>query len=112
MNIKLDKNDIEKNQEKNKKEKLNEIKQQRIRNCNYFSKKKYKLKYCLYPGNNSKLIDQVMKYRNEVWEKAPISNYRFCDLVWAPLTSTIDFKSSQYIHQIVNHIQFNEEITN
>ena len=110
-NFKLDKNDIEKNQEKNKKEKLNEIKQ-KLRNCNYFTKKKYKLKYCLYPGNNSKLIEQVMKYRSEVWEKAPISNYKFCDLVWAPLTSSIDFKSSQYIHQVVNHIQFNEEITN
>ena len=75
-------------------------------------KKRFKLKYCVFPGNNSKLIDSVMKYRSEIWEKVPTSHYRFCDLVWAPLTSTIDFKSSQYVHQYLNHIQFNEEITN
>jgi hypothetical protein len=53
-----------------------------------------------------------MKHRSAVWEKVPISNYKFCDLVWSPLASSIDFKSSQYIHQCVNHIQYNEEISN
>jgi hypothetical protein len=75
-------------------------------------KKRFKLKYCVFPGNNSKLIDNVMKYRSEIWEKVPTSHYRFCDLVWSPLTSSIDFKSSQYVHQFLNHIQYNEEITN
>ena len=99
--------------EKEKKEKILEIRQ-KLKNTNFLleKKKKIKLKYCIYPGNNSKLIDKVMKYRNEVWEKVPISHYKFCDLVWSPLTSSIDFKSSQYIHQCVNHIQYNEEISN
>ena len=106
---KLEKNDIEKNEEK-KKDKAGEIRQ-RLRNFT-FKKKKFMLKYCLYPGNNSKLIEKVMKYRSDVWEKVPISNYKFCDFIWAPLISQIDFKSNQYIYQFVNHIQFNEEISN
>ena len=102
----------EEKEEKTNKEKINELKQ-KIRKSHFIiDKKKNKLKYCLYPGNNSKLIDQVMKYRNEVWEKVPLSHYKFCDFVWSPLTSSIDFKSSQNIHQCVNHIQFNEEIAN
>ena len=99
--------------EKAKNEKISEIRN-RLRNFQIFSQRRkiIKLKYCLYPGNNSKLIDQVMKYRSAVWEKVPISHYKFCDLVWSPLASSIDFKSSQYIHQCVNHIQYNEEISN
>ena len=53
-----------------------------------------------------------MKYRNKVWETVPISHYKFCDLVWPPLISSIDFRPSQYIHQCVNHIQYNEELSN
>ena len=96
-----------------KDEKVREVKQ-RFRDKTYslIKQKKFMLKYCIYPGNNSKLIDQVMKYRKEVWEKVPITHNKFCDLVWSPLTSSIDFKASQFIHQCVNHIQFNEEISN
>ena len=94
-------------------EKIKEIKH-RFRDNIFLSvnKKKFKLKYCIYPGNNSKLIEQVMKHRKEVWERVPITHYKFCDLVWSPLVGSIDFKSSQYIHQCVNHIQYNEEICN
>ena len=109
---KLEKNEVE-NEEKANKDKINELKQKlRKKQIIIDRKKKSKLKYCLYPGNNSKLIDKVMKYRNEVWEKVPLSHHKFCDFIWSPLTSSIDFKTSQYIHQYVNHIQFNEEIAN
>ena len=101
------------NDESSEKEKMNHnILRFRENRFQSVRKKKFKLKYCIYPGNNSKLIEQVMKYRNEVWERVPITHYKYCDLVWSPLTSSIDFKSSQYIHQCVNHIQFNEEISN
>ena len=75
-------------------------------------KKKIMLKYCVYPGNNTKLIDLVMKNRSNIWEKVPTSHYRYCDMVWAPLTSNIDFKTSQIMHSYVNHIPLNEEIAN
>ena len=111
--------DIEEEEEKDEKRgrklkinRLDEIKL-RLRQTRFLSEKKnFKLKYCVYYGNNSKLIDQVMEHRNEIWEKVPTSHYRFCDLIWAPLASTIDFKSCQYVHQCVNHIQYNEEISN
>jgi len=77
-----------------------------------FNKKKIMLKYCVYPGNNTKLIDLVMEHRNDVWKKIPTSHVRYCDMVWAPLTSTIDFKTCQFMHSYVNHIPLNEEISN
>ena len=103
------------NSPKEEKIKLDNIKEvrQRLRQKRFFTEKKNpKLKYCLYPGNNSKLIEQVMKTRSEVWEKVPLSHFRFCDLVWSPLTCSIDFKSCQVFNQYVNHIQYNEEISN
>ena len=77
-----------------------------------FNKKKIMLKYCVYPGNNTKLIDLVMEHRSDVWKKIPTSHVRYCDMVWAPLTSTIDFKTCQFMHSYVNHIPLNEEISN
>jgi hypothetical protein len=77
-----------------------------------YNKKKVMLKYCVYPGNNTKLIDLVMKSRSEIWEKVPTSHYRYCDMVWGPLTSNIDFKTCQFMHSYVNHIPLNEEISN
>ena len=77
-----------------------------------YSKKKVLLKYCVYPGNNTKLINLVMEHRRDVWEKVPTSHYRYCDMVWAPLTSNIDFKTCQFMHSYVNHIPLNEEISN
>ena len=77
-----------------------------------FNKKKLMLKYCVYPGNNTKLIDLVMEHRSDVWKKIPTSHCRYCDMVWAPLTSTIDFKTCQFMHSYVNHIPLNEEISN
>ena len=75
-------------------------------------KKEYKLQYCVYPGNNSKLIETVMEHRKQDWEKVPITYSGFCDLVWAPLSCTINFQNCESKHQYVNHIEFNNEISN
>ena len=112
-NIVISDNTLKEDEETEKRPKINNDFGERCRQKRFsLIKKRFKLKYCVFPGNNSKLIDTVMKHRSEVWEKVPTSHYRFCDLVWSPLTSSIDFKSSQYVHQFLNHIQFNEEITN
>ena len=76
------------------------------------SKKEYKLQYCVYPGNNSALIDKVMAHRFEEWEKVPTTFSEFCDLVWAPLSGTINFQNCERRHQYANHIEFNIEISN
>ena len=75
-------------------------------------KKEYKLQYCVYPGNNYKLIDKVMEHRGKDWEKVPTTYSDFCDLVWAPLTNTINFQNCEAKHQYVNHLEFNIEISN
>ncbi len=74
--------------------------------------KEYKLQYCVYPGNNFKLIDKAMEHRNKDWEKVPTTYSEFCDLVWAPLTFNINFQNCDTKHQYVNHIEFNNEISN
>ena len=76
------------------------------------TKKEYKLQYCVYPGNNSALIDKVMAHRLYDWEKVPTTFSEFCDLVWAPLTGTINFQNCEKRHQYANHIEFNIEISN
>ena len=75
-------------------------------------KKEYKLQYCVYPGNNSKLIEQAMEHRNKDWEKVPTTYSEFCDLVWSPLTYSIKFQNCELKHQYVNHLEFNIEISN
>ena len=74
--------------------------------------REYKLQYCVYPGNNLKLIDKAMEHRNKDWEKVPTTYSEFCDLVWAPLTLNINFQNCDTKHQYVNHIEFNNEISN
>ena len=75
-------------------------------------KREFKLKYCTFPGNNSKLIDKIMSYREDVWEKVPLTCIKFSDFVWSPLAHSINFKLTQEIHQCVNHIEFNCELAN
>ena len=75
-------------------------------------KKEYKLQYCVYPGNNAKLIETAMEHRKEDWEKVPTTYAEFCDLVWAPLTCNINFQNAELKHQYVNHLEFNIEISN
>ena len=75
-------------------------------------KKEYKLQYCVYPGNNYKLIDKVMEHRSKDWEKVPTTYSEFCDLCWAPLSNSINFQNCDTKHQYVNHLEFNNEISN
>ena len=74
--------------------------------------REYKLQYCVYPGNNYKLIDKAMEHRNKDWEKVPTTYSEFCDLVWAPLSCNINFQDCEKKHQYVNHFEFNLEISN
>ena len=76
------------------------------------TKKEYKLQYCVYPGNNTPLIDKVMAHRYEEWEKVPTTFSEFCDLVWSPLSGSINFQNCEKRHQYANHIEFNIEISN
>ena len=101
-------------EENNKNDKIKEIRDIfRLKKNQILTERKIpKLKYCIFPGNNSKLIEEVMKYRNVVWEKMALSNFIYSDFVWSPLTSSIDFRNSQLFKQCVNHIQLNEEISN
>ena len=75
-------------------------------------KKEYKLQYCVYPGNNTPLIDAVMEHRKQDWEKVPLTYSGFCDLIWSPLSCSINFQECEKKHQYANHIEFNNEISN
>ena len=75
-------------------------------------KKEYKLQYCVYPGNNTPLIDAVMEHRKQDWEKVPLTYSGFCDLTWSPLSCSINFQECEKKHQYANHIEFNNEISN
>ena len=76
------------------------------------TKKEYKLEYCVYPGNNSALIEKVMAHRSDVWEKVPTTFSEFCDLVWSPISCSINFQNCEKRHQYANHLEFNMEISN
>ena len=74
--------------------------------------KEIKLQYCVYPGNNGKLIDTLMEQRNDKWVKAEIDLVKFCDFIWSPLPNVIDFNYSNEKKQFVNHIEFCSNLSN
>ena len=74
--------------------------------------KEIKLQYCVYPGNNSKLIDSLMEQRNDKWIKTGIDLVKFCDFIWSPLPNVIDFNYSNEKRQFVNHIEFCSALSN
>ena len=116
-NISIIKNVIRDNSEEKKNNDNINIKSLNLSNSNNTkhkspTKKEYKLQYCVYPGNNTPLIDKVMAHRYEEWEKVPTTFSEFCDLVWAPLTASINFQNCEKRHQYANHIEFNIEISN
>ena len=74
--------------------------------------KEIKLQYCVYPGNNGKLIDSLMEQRNDKWVKSSIDLVKFCDFIWSPLPHVIDFKYSNEKKQFVNHIEFCSNLSN
>ena len=74
--------------------------------------KEIKLQYCVYPGNNGKLIDELMELRSDKWVKTGLDLVKFCDFIWSPLPHVIDFKYSNEKRQFVNHIEFCSSLSN
>ena len=74
--------------------------------------KEIKLQYCVYPGNNAKLIDNLMEQRSDKWVKTGIDLVKFCDFIWSPLPNVIDFNYSNEKKQFVNHIEFCSNLSN
>ena len=74
--------------------------------------KEIKLQYCVYPGNNGKLIDELMEQRSDKWVKTSLDLVKFCDFIWSPLPHVIDFKYSSEKRQFVNHIEFCNSLSN
>ena len=73
--------------------------------------KEIKLQYCVYPGNNAKLIDTLMEQRSDKWVKTGIDLVKFCDFIWSPLPNVI-FNYSNEKKQFVNHIEFCSNLSN
>ena len=74
--------------------------------------KEVKYQYCVFPGNNGKLIDTLMEQRSDKWIKTSIDLVKFCDFIWSPLSNVIDFKYASEKRQFVNHIEFCNTISN
>ena len=74
--------------------------------------KEIKLQYCVYPGNNGKLIDTLMEQRKDKWVKTELDLVKFCDFIWSPLPYVIDFNYSNEKKQFVNHIEFCSTLSN
>jgi len=71
-----------------------------------------KLTYCIYKGNNDKLIEKCFEYRKEIWQKSDYYLSKYCDFLWTPLSKDIDFQMAIEKKQYVNHIENHIEITN
>ena len=74
--------------------------------------KEIKYQYCVFPGNNGKLIDTLMEQRSDKWIKTGVDLVKFCDFIWSPLSNVIDFKYATEKRQFVNHIEFCNTISN
>ena len=77
-------------------------------------KPKFKIKnnYIITPGNNKELIQKCMQMRNENWEEINSKNYSYANFIWTPLSYEIDYSLASKVNQIVNHFEFNSEISN
>ena len=73
----------------------------------------YTYLYNILPGNNGKLVEKVLKTR-ENWEAIDSSQYKCANLIWTPLSSQINFAQHAIseITQFVNHFEFHSELTN
>ena len=56
--------------------------------------KEIKLQYCVYPGNNGKLIDTLMEQRSDKWVKIGLDLVKFSDFIWSPLILNIHQKKN------------------
>lgn len=73
----------------------------------------FKLKYLIFKGNNSELVTDILKKRDQ-WVEGYQSITSTVNFIWHPLSSGIKFdrlKSFLPI-QIVNHFEFHSEISN
>ena len=87
----------------------------KINNENSFTMNNYNKNYFIvYPGNNGKLIENIILTRPN-WEKLPINKKKHdCNFLWTPLSIQVNFnfhKSIDNFH-IVNHFEFQNELTN
>ena len=70
--------------------------------------------FIIYPGNNGKLIENVILTRPN-WEKLPEDMKKYeSNLLWTPLTMQINFNYHKTIESshIVNHFEFQNELSN
>ena len=69
--------------------------------------------YNILPGNNGKLVEKVLKTR-ENWDSIEPSQSHLANLIWTPLSCQINFAqhSIAEITQYVNHFEFHSELTN
>ena len=74
--------------------------------------KEIKYQYCVYPGNYGKLIDNIMEKRKDKWVKTDIELVKYCDFIWSPLSSAIDFNFASEKKIFVNHLEFHYNISN
>ena len=73
----------------------------------------YNYFYNILPGNNGKLVEKVLKTR-ENWDAVESSQSHCANLIWTPLSCQINFPqhAESEITQYVNHFEFHSELTN
>ena len=73
----------------------------------------YNYFYNILPGNNGKLVEKVLKTR-ENWDAVESSQSHCANLIWTPLSCQINFPqhAESQITQYVNHFEFHSELTN
>ena len=70
--------------------------------------------FIVYPGNNGKLVENIILTRSN-WEKLPDCRKKHdCNFLWTPLSIQINFNYHKAIDKfhVVNHFEFQNEITN
>ena len=82
-------------------------------NNNNINSKKQNYTYNILPGNNGKLVEKCLLNRNK-WEIATEDKKNFCNFIWTPLSSQINYYSHSTVEnaQFVNHFEYHSELTN
>ena len=82
--------------------------------CSYSNNNSaYNYLYNILPGNNGKLVEKVLKTR-ENWDAIESTQSHCANLIWTPLSCQINFTQHAVseITQYVNHFEFHSELTN
>ena len=84
-----------------------------INSNNNANNKKQSYTYNILPGNNGKLVEKCLLNRND-WEPAKEDKKNYCNLIWTPLSSQINYflHSTVENSQFVNHFEYHCELTN